>query len=69
MDKATQPENTSSVTISHERFTDLQNAAHLFGVLKEMLIAHGCPWPDPCHVPTTVGGWLDEVCKGWKDGA
>lgn len=44
-----------------DRLAKLQHDAHLFGVLRRLLTEHGCPWPDPCHVPTVVGDWLGKV--------
>ena len=54
------------------------HAAHLWGVVRQLLIEAGCRIEDGCHVPTTVGEWLrrktasqpkfcrDLVKAGWK---
>lgn len=54
------------------------HAAHLWGVVRELLIDAGCPIETNCYIPTTVGDWLnrktaqqpkccrDLVKAGWK---
>jgi hypothetical protein len=33
--------------------------AYRFGMLRRLLAEAGCPWPDGCHIPSAVGGWVD----------
>lgn len=57
---------------SHRRW----HAAHLWSVVRELLVDAGCPLDTTCHVPTVVGKFLssrpasqDVLCRGsWRLG-
>lgn len=38
----------------------LQADAHRYQLLRDLLQLHGCPWPADCHVPLSVGRWLEQ---------
>lgn len=39
----------------------IEHKAHLWSVVRDMLIEADCPIEDGCHVPTVVGNWLAGV--------
>ena len=43
-----------------DRLTDLEQAAHLWRVARELLVEAGCPIVLGCHVPTTIQNWLEK---------
>ena len=44
-----------------EKKVQLEADAYRFYLLRCMLQEAGCPWPEDCHIPTVVGGWLKQM--------
>lgn len=49
------------IQLERDELAKCRHAAHLWSVVRSLLIDAGCPIESSCHIPTVVGDWLQRV--------
>lgn len=55
---------TVPASLVSELLGRLQECDYKFALLRDLLKEAGCPWPEPCHMPSVVSEWLNDLKKG-----